>query len=85
MILRCSLGSTHRLQMGTINRHNVLVSGEVDAVDDAGLVVEIKSSSSSSPDLSVQNMLCGVGKRACVEVKEQPGTTVLRFGRFRPM
>jgi hypothetical protein len=68
--VRCRLGSSYRLQLGTVGQYRTLVCAEVDAVDEEGAVVEIKSSPKVSADHQVQNMLCGVStKIAAVDKK----------------
>lgn len=65
---RYRLSSSYRLQLGTVGQSRTLVCAEVDAVDDEGAVVEIKSSPRVSADHQVQNMLCGVStKIAAIE------------------
>ena len=64
------LGSSLRLQLGTVGQSRTLVCAEVDAVDDEGAVVEIKSSPKVSADHQVQNMLCGVSTKIAAVDKQ---------------
>lgn len=58
-----SVGSSYRLQLGHVGELRTLVMAEVDAVDETGGVVEIKSNPKMTADLLVQNMMCGVSRR----------------------